>query len=172
MKYIEEELEEIKYDYNLIAREIPEFGNKYSLEDYKKAKMLVVSRNFGVTMHGQSTNIQVPLADMFNTENPKNSYWYYDDLRNGFVVEASRDIAKNEQLFDSYGKKCNYRFFLNYAFINLDKNGENEENEFPLYVDLDPMDPLIAVKKEFFLDGMENTMTEFRVNGHMKEQVM
>ena len=134
--------------------------------------MLVVSRNFGVTVRGKETNIQVPLADMFNTETPKNALWYYDDNRNGFIVEAYTDIKKNAQIFDSYGKKCNYRFFLNYAFINLDKHGENAENEFPLYVDLDPEDPTYDVKKEVFLDGVENTNTEFRVNGHMKEKVM
>ena len=78
---------------------------------------------------------------MFNTETPKNALWYYDDSKNGFIVEAYTDIKKNEQVFDSYGKKCNYRFFLNYAFINLNKDGENPENEFPLYVDLDKEDP-------------------------------
>lgn len=56
---------------------------------------------------------------MFNTETPKNALWYYDDSRNGFVVEAYADVVAGGQLFDSYGKKCNYRFFLNYAFINL-----------------------------------------------------
>lgn len=94
--------------------------------------MLVISRNFGVTRHGVETNIQVPIADMFNTRTPKNSLWYYDDVKNGFIVEAVNDIKAGEQLFDSYGKKCNYRFFLNYAFINLDDNGDNEENEFPV----------------------------------------
>jgi histone-lysine N-methyltransferase SETD3 len=118
------------------------------------------------------TNVQVPLADMFNTETPKNALWYYDDSRHGFIVEAYADIKAGDQLFDSYGKKCNYRFFLNYAFINLNKEGENAENEFPLYIGLDVEDPNFEIKKEVFLDGMENTATEFRVNGHMKEKVM
>jgi hypothetical protein len=57
LEYIDTEIEDIDYDYGLIAREIPEFANKYSLEDYKRAKMLVISRNFGVTMNGKETNI-------------------------------------------------------------------------------------------------------------------
>lgn len=61
---------------------------------------------------------------------------------------------------------------MNYAFINLNKDGENPENEFPLYVELDAEDPHHDIKKEVFLDGMESTLTEFRVNGHMKEKVM
>lgn len=95
LDYVDVEIEDIDYDYGLIAREIPEFGNKYSLEDYKRAKMLVISRNFGVTAHGTETNIQVPLADMFNTETPKNALWYYDDTKNGFIVGAYTDIKKN-----------------------------------------------------------------------------
>jgi len=172
LEYVDVEIEDIRYDYSLIAREIPEFADKYSLDDYKKAKMLVISRNFGVTMNGTETNLQVPLADMFNTETPKNALWYYDDSRHGFIVDAVADVQKGGQLFDSYGKKCNYRFFLNYAFINLSKEGENAENEFPLNVGLDAEDPHFDVKKEVFLDGMESTVTEFRVNGHMKEKVM
>lgn len=170
--YIDTENEDIRYDYSLIAREMPDFGAKYTLDDFKKAKMLVISRNFGVTMNGVETNLQVPLADMFNTETPKNALWYYDDTRHGFIVEAYADVAAGAQLFDSYGKKCNYRFFLNYAFINLNKDGENPENEFPLFIGLDEEDPSFDVKKEVFLDGMESTITEFRVNGHMKEKVM
>ena len=65
---------------------------------------------------------------MFNTKTPNNTYWHYEDSRNGFIVEAGSDIMKGEQLFDSYGKKCNYRFFLYYGFINLDDNGDNIEN--------------------------------------------
>ena len=47
-------------------------------------------------MNGVDTSIQVPYADMFNTETPKNAYWYFDDKRQGFVVEAHRDIKKGE----------------------------------------------------------------------------
>lgn len=57
LSYLDEEIEGIRYDYNLLAKEIPEFAEKYSHEDYKKAKMLVVSRNFGVTIDGVDTNI-------------------------------------------------------------------------------------------------------------------
>lgn len=167
LDYVDEENEDIRYDYTLIARDIPEFGEKYSLEDYKRSKMLVISRNFGVTMHGTETNLQVPLADMFNTETPKNALWYYDDARNGFVMEAVEDVPAGGQLLDSYGKKCNYRFFLNYAFINLNKNGENPENEYPLMVGLDSEDPNLDAKKEVFLEGLTKTDFEFRVNGHM-----
>jgi hypothetical protein len=57
LEYLDQEIEDIRYDYSLIARDIPEFGKRYSKEDFTRAKMLVISRNFGVTRHGKETNI-------------------------------------------------------------------------------------------------------------------
>lgn len=101
---------------------------------------------------------------MFNTETPKNAYWYYSQAKNGFVVEADTDIKEGEQIFDSYGSKCNYRFFLYYAFIFLDKDGLNESNEVPLFVDLDPKDDAYDIKKEVFMIGSEKSQVkEYRL---------
>ena len=94
--FVDEEIENTKYDYDLIVKEIPEIGEKYTYRQYAEAKFLVTSRNFGVTIDGKDTNIQVPLADMFNTETPKNAYWYYSQAKNGFIVEADTDIKEGE----------------------------------------------------------------------------
>ena len=53
------------------------------------------------------------------------------------------DIKRGEQVYDSYGKKCNSRFFLNYGFINLN----NDANEVPIKVYYNLEDPMIEVKK-------------------------
>lgn len=45
-------------------------------------------------------------------------------------------------MFDSYGKKCNTRFLLNYGFINLNNDG----NEYPFKLNLDENDPSFAHK--------------------------
>ena len=39
-------------------------------------------------------------------------------------------------MYDSYGKKCNTRFLLNYGFINL----ENDANEYPITVKMEDDD--------------------------------
>ena len=54
------------------------------------------------------------------------------------------DIKRGEQVYDSYGKKCNTRFLLNYGFINL----ENDANEYPFTVNLSENDIYFAQKKE------------------------
>jgi hypothetical protein len=48
---------------------------------------------------------------------------------NGFVIIANKAISRGEQVFDSYGRKCNSRFFVNYGFT-LDQNEDNEGRFF------------------------------------------
>ena len=92
--------------------------------------MMVCSRIFGIEIEGVKTDGFVPYADMLNHKRPRQTAWTYTDDREGFIIEALEDIKRGEQIYDSYGKKCNTRFLLNYGFINLD----NDANEFPLTV--------------------------------------
>ena len=144
------EMEAIKYDYDLIVKEIPEFGQQFTLRDFTRAKMLVTSRYFGVWKGDDHVSIQVPLADMFNAQNPKNSWWYYDSSEKGFAVDAVRDIKKGEEIFYTYGRKCNSQFFLYYAYIEQDND---EHNTFQMKIEMDPEAENFEMKKDvFFLD--------------------
>ena len=49
----------------------------------------------------------------------------YSDKKEGFVIETEESILRGEIVFDSYGRKCNSRYFLNYGFI-IEDNGANE----------------------------------------------
>lgn len=60
------------------------------------------------------------------------------------------DIKRGEQVFDSYGKKCNTRFLLNYGFINLD----NDANEFPFTCKLQDDDQFAQQKCEILNTGI------------------
>ena len=98
--------------------------------------MMVCSRIFGIDIEGVKTDGFVPYADMLNHKRPRQTSWTYTDDREGFIIEALEDIKRGDQIYDSYGKKCNTRFLLNYGFINLD----NDANEFPLTIELDNFD--------------------------------
>jgi hypothetical protein len=50
------------------------------------------------------------------------------DTRAGFVITSLRTIQRGDQVYDSYGRKCNSRFFVNYGFA-LDDNEEDNEGE-------------------------------------------
>ena len=50
----------------------------------------------------------------------------FDDALDGFTIMSLRTIQRGEQVFDSYGRKCNSRFFVNYGFALDDNEDDNE----------------------------------------------
>lgn len=76
------------------------------------------------------------------------------------------DIKRGEQVYDSYGKKCNSRFFLNYGFINLN----NDANEVPIRVYYNEDDKLKQVKQEMIKDPSD--FKKFRVVDNLHDKVM
>ena len=62
---------------------------------------------------------------MFNHRSPKNTKWYYDDNRKGFVVDSIEKISEGETFYYTYGTKCNSIFFNNYGFINQPNGDAN-----------------------------------------------
>ena len=79
---------------------------------------------------------------MLNHRRPQQTAWEYSEKRHSFIIESKEDIKRGNQVYDSYGKKCNSRFFLNYGFINEN----NDANEVPLKIKIEPDDPLHTVK--------------------------
>ena len=93
LEHIVSEYEEIKAEYEKVARAVPEF-RKFTLDEYMKNKMLAISRIFFVKMHGVDDRIMVPLADMFNHHYEKvgQTQWRYEDKKEAFIVDAKRNI--------------------------------------------------------------------------------
>ena len=46
-----DKIEDIKIDYDLICKEVPEF-KQFSVKDYSEVRMMVSSRIFGITVNG------------------------------------------------------------------------------------------------------------------------
>jgi histone-lysine N-methyltransferase SETD3 len=111
-----EKREDIVRDYRLICEAVPEFA-QFSLKDYTWGRMMAASRIFGLTISGTKTDAFIPLADMLNHRVPKQTSWKYSPAHNGFIIEALEDIPRGADVYDSYGSKCNSRFFLNYGFV-------------------------------------------------------
>ena len=128
---------------------------------------MVSSRIFGITVNVVKTDGFVPYADMLNHKRPRQTTWYYSDERKGFIIEACDDIPRGEQVYDSYGKKCNSRFFLNYGFINLN----NDANEVPLIVQLNKEDPGYEIKMKLINENQKNFL-KFRVVDNLEDRVM
>lgn len=168
LQQVYEKIEDIKIDYDLITKEVPEFGELFTLKEYSEVRMMVSSRIFGITVHGVKTDGFVPYADMLNHRRPRQTTWYYSDEREGFIIEACDDIVRGDQVYDSYGQKCNSRFFLNYGFINQ----PNDANEVPIIVTLDKEKDQVAYDIKMQLISKTKDFQKFRVVENLEEKVM
>jgi histone-lysine N-methyltransferase SETD3 len=83
---------------------VPEY-TQFTLKEFSEIRMMVSSRIFGMNINGKKTDGFVPMADMLNHKRPKQTSWTYSDEKGGFVIEALQDVGRNEQVYDSYGKK-------------------------------------------------------------------
>ncbi|CAI2360645.1 unnamed protein product [Moneuplotes crassus] len=160
-----EKIEDIKTDYDLICSVVPEYS-QFTLNEFSEIRMMVSSRIFGMNIDGKKTDGFVPMADMLNHKRPKQTSWTYSDEKHGFVIEALKDIGRNEQVYDSYGKKCNSRFFLNYGFIVENNDG----NEVPLKIYYPESDDKKDMKKEMI--GDLSDFKKFRVTDNFNEGSM
>lgn len=141
LRTLNKRIKEMKADYNILSTNLEEFQN-ISYESFAYHRCLASSRVFGFIVDGVKTGGMVPFLDMINHKRPKQSLWSYDDSLESFKIEAYGDCEANSELFDSYGKKCNSRFLLNYGFIEED----NDANEFVFSIDLDQEMPLYDEK--------------------------
>ena len=120
---IHEKVMDLRRDYDTILKADRGF-EKYSFKEFCWARMMVGSRIFGLNITGVKTEVLVPFADMLNHRLPKQTAWNYVESMNGFLIESLEDIEIGQEVFDSYGRKCNSRFLLNYGFV-IPSNKDN-----------------------------------------------
>ena len=145
-----EKKEDMKNDHNKLCEYLPNF-NQFSFSKFCKARVLISSRIFGISINRKKTDVLVPFADLLNHKRPKQTQWYYDDNLESFVIQAIEDIKEGNEIFDSYGKKTNARFLLNYGFC-LD---DNDTSEYLLTINFNEKYPLFDIKKKIFKNEYE-----------------
>jgi histone-lysine N-methyltransferase SETD3 len=121
---IRDRWEALEREYERLARGVPAL-RALGFEEFVWARLLVASRVFGVTIAGRRTQALVPLADLCNHKSPPGTRWGYRDAADGFVMTAAQEFAPGQALHDSYGRKCNGRYFMTYGFV-LPENYDNE----------------------------------------------
>ena len=163
LKQVYEKIADIDEDYATICRAVPEYS-QFPVAEFSQVRMAVSSRIFGMQIDGVKTDGFVPYADMLNHRRPRQTSWTYEQSRNGFIIESLEEIKRGEEVLDSYGKKCNSRFLLNYGFIVLN----NDANEFPFKLQLRADDEHYVTKRNL----LENQfVTTYRVQATTEEQV-
>lgn len=74
------------------------------------------SRIFDYLKYGNETSGMIPYIDLLNHSGDQNTIWYWDDSLDAFVLVATRNINKGEELTDNYGVKTNIDLLLYYEF--------------------------------------------------------
>ena len=163
LSQILEKKEDMKNDYNKLCEYLPDF-KQFSYLKFIEARVLISSRIFGISIKENKTDVLAPFADLLNHKRPRQTQWYYDDNLQSFVIQATENIKEGSEIFDSYGKKTNARFLLNYGFC-LD---DNDTSEYLLTVDFNDTYPLFDLKKNFFQNEFELVRT-FNLNNNFYE---
>jgi len=87
------------------------------LEEFENNFILVGTRNFGRPDCTFDLSTMVPFLDLLNHSDKNNTHWYYDEKKGGYILIAIRDIEKNEEITDSYGKYYNSLLYKTYGFV-------------------------------------------------------
>jgi histone-lysine N-methyltransferase SETD3 len=125
LEEIRERQENYSSEYADLCKKVPEFA-VHSERDYFWGRLVVLTRIFGVTIESTDTSALVPMADMLNHKYPAETYWTFDQGLNAFTITSQKDFVAGEQVYDSYGRKCNTEFFMNYGFVPFEDNPNNE----------------------------------------------
>jgi len=96
---------------------------------FLKFRIYICSRIFSYDKNNNDNeNGIVPYADLLNHSQNPNTKWYYDNIKDVFVVEATKNIKKNTEIYDSYGSKTNMQLLMYYGFTI--KNNKLSELKF------------------------------------------
>lgn len=109
----------IEKEYNSILKLDKELLDGISLKDFKWGRTVIITRVFSCdsTDNGKDREeCLVPISDMLNHTHDVGASWNYNRNVGGFVMTCTKNILKNSELYDSYGFKCNSRYFINYGF--------------------------------------------------------
>mmetsp|Transcript_2613 Transcript_2613/g.5989 ORF Transcript_2613/g.5989 Transcript_2613/m.5989 type:complete len:459 (-) Transcript_2613:350-1726(-) len=146
---------QLRQEYEGIVRRCPEF-RKYHYLEFVWGRLAVITRIFSLDIDGRTTDGLVPMADMLNHHPTRQTTWGYSDKKRGFVMTTTEKVGADQQLFDSYGRKWQGRYFVNYGFT-IDHN--YEDNDAVINGKLDENDPCYHQKRRF-LGGW--TVREFQ----------
>lgn len=157
-------------DYDEICRLCPEF-KRYSFQEFLEIRTAVGSRNFGIIMQGEKRTAMVPYADMLNHFRPRETSWTYDNSCGAFTITSLSAMEAGQQVMDSYGKKCNSKFFLHYGFAvewNREEDGKcQNELLFKLGLSSSIDDPLRDTRISFL--GLQRGTRGYRISMNIED---
>jgi hypothetical protein len=101
----------------------------FSYEDFLWACTSVGTRVFSLCINNAKTSVLAPLADMMNHSEQSGTTWAFDSQLESFTLTSHTTFFHGDAVYESYGPKCNKRFFASYGFC-LEDNPSNEVSIF------------------------------------------
>lgn len=156
LELIKKTRQRLRDDYECLRDSLPGFGS-FSYAEFMWAKVSVTTRIFSLEIDGKVTQGMVPIADLMNHRTPKEVDYAFNDRTRTFDMKSLTAFGRGDAVRDSYGSKCNSRFFVHYGFALP----ENEANQASVSV------PSPAEGHELFrrlADGPPGGACRFRVS--------
>ena len=155
---LKQRLFEMKHDWEIISSSIPEVKRNFNFFDFKWARTMAITRVFGGHLDfdvksqqgiGEKAHLMVPMADLLNHRTKPQTHWIYNPVMEKFQITTTKYIKKGQEICDSYGEKCNSRYFVNYGFLL--PNNENH-NETAIFI---PVEKLLSKRVENNQDNQD-----------------
>ena len=122
---ITEMKEDFYNEYQEVASLNPDFGEKCSFDTYSRCRIMYMSRRFSyTTVDKEFIACLCPMADMLNhgaSETIReistlNTAWYFTPYSGGYMMKATKNITRGEEIRDNYGDTPCFNMFLSYGF--------------------------------------------------------
>ena len=147
-----ERLKSLEIEYNNLYSHVPSYAKyDWTLKDFIWARSVVITRIYGLVVRENKTSGLIPMADLlYHKNHPLPTKWTYDDNKDGYVLKTRKysesyvkkygvglnleDKSKSyftidigDQIHNTFGTKCNSRYFVNYGFI-VEQHNETLNN--------------------------------------------
>lgn len=105
----------------------------FTYAEFVWARCVVITRVFNCELRrGVFNEALVPIADLMNHDNCPSVHWRFNYDLGGFCMDTVRPVPRGRPFSDSYGHKCNSRYWVNYGFT-LPEN--HKWNQTAFYVE-------------------------------------
>jgi histone-lysine N-methyltransferase SETD3 len=162
LKKIMDKITDLTTEYKGICDAYPPFC-QFSYEQFAYFRCVVITRIFGFEVNGLKQDGLVPFADMLNHKVEKDTSWYFDNDTNCFTIKSLKKIKNGGEVYDSYGRKCNSRFFVNYGFTLEDNKDDNQALMLFNRNDCESNNVLLNLKLLFLGINNPNIVHDFQV---------
>jgi protein-histidine N-methyltransferase len=164
--------EDLQSEYNELCQRLPGFS-RFSYQGWVWARLVVLTRAFGLWVGEERLTALVPLADMLNHRPAADVSWEARPERGeaGFALVAQRQVAQGAPLYTSYGDRTGAQMLLNYGFYPVGDVVEEQE-EFGLVLGLSEEDGWHSTRRRLLELGSYSArryMVPWRYEDKVKE---